>query len=175
MRYVMKSGTLYRESERALGKIKGVFSGSEKNVFLPDGSLALKTLIRELDAPQERRANVRSHTFVMLDAGGAELAIARPDYAEGDDPEIVGWPISRMPRVDHAAVTLGDRAYTLIMQNSQNYMLRDAHGHTALQIMHRGLMGGWNLDADGDFSPAVLCGLFAFCRYMEQENELLVV
>ena len=43
------------------------------------------------------------------------------------------------------------------------------------RIMHRGLCGGWSIDADEAFSPGILCGLFAFCRYMEHENEFMIV
>ena len=61
------------------------------------------------------------------------------------------------------------------MQNSQNYTLRDRAGYIVVQIMHRGLTGGWNMEVDEDFTPEILSGLFAFCRYIEQENEFLVV
>lgn len=42
-------------------------------------------------------------------------------------------------------------------------------------IMRRGLCGGWLIDAFDDFSPEILCGIFVFCRYVEQENEFLIV
>ena len=88
---------------------------------------------------------------------------------------MVRWPICRMPRVDHAAVTIDGKPYALVMHNSQNYGLNDPSGYTVVQIMHRGLCGGWDIDADEAFSPGILCGLFAFCRYMEHENEFMIV
>lgn len=175
MRYLMRSGILYGEREKPLSRLKSIFAGPEKRIYQSDGSLALKTIIQELDVPPEKRADVRSHLYVMLDAVGAEIAVARPCYAQGDDPAVAGWPVCRMPRVDRAAVELQNRAYELFMQDSQTYTLTDAAGYTAVQIMHRGLPGGWNIDADAGFAPEILCGLFAFCRYMEQENEFLVV
>ena len=30
----------------------------------------------------------------------------RPGYAEGEDPLVTGWPICRLPRVDHGKTTL---------------------------------------------------------------------
>ena len=36
-------------------------------------------------------------------------------------------------------------------------------------------MGGWLFHDDHGFAPEVLCGIFAFCRYIEQENEFLIV
>lgn len=175
MRYVMKSGVLYREPSCALAKLKGVFVGPEKRVYLNDGSLVLKTAIRQLDVPAAKKADVRSYAYVMLDAADTQIAVARPDYADGDDPAIVGWPICRMPRVDRAAVEIYGKKYILIMQNSQNYTLKDTAGYIVVQVMHRGLTGGWNLDVDETFTPEILCGLFAFCRYIEQENELQIV
>ena len=69
----------------------------------------------------------------------------------------------------------GQQSYALVMHNSQNYGLKDPTGCTVVQIMHRGLCGGWNIDTDEAFSSGILCGIFAFCRYMEQENEFVVV
>lgn len=175
MRYLMRSGILYGEREKPLSRLKSIFAGPEKRIYQKDGTLVLKTVIQELDVPPEKRADVRSHLYVMLDAAGAEIAVAHPYYAREDDPAVAGWSICRLPRVDRAAVELQSRAYDLFMQDSQTYTLKDAAGDTVVQIMHRGLTGGWNIDADAGFAPEILCGLFAFCRYMEQENEFLVV
>lgn len=175
MRYVMRSGVLYREPNCPLARLKGGFVGTEKQVYRNDGSLALKTFIRRIEVPNAKQADVRSRAYVMLDAQDREIAVARPDYAEGDDPAVAGWPICRMPRADHAALELHGRKYTLVMHNCQNYILRDTTGTIVVQIMHRGLTGGWNVEADDSLAPEILCGLFVFCRYLEQENELLVV
>lgn len=78
MRYVIKSGVLYREPSFVLAKLKGVFVGPEKRVYLHDGALVLKTLIRDLGVPTERKADVRSHIYVMLDTLGNEIAVASP-------------------------------------------------------------------------------------------------
>jgi len=171
----MKSGLLYGEANQVLGKIRGAFVGMEKRVYRGDGSLALKTDVRELDASQRKRSDVRCHAYGMQDPEGREIAVARPGYADGEDPAVGGWPLCRMPRVDHAAVEIQGRAYELVMHNSQNYTLRDESGYTAVQILHRGLAGGWNIDAQETLAPEILCGVFIFCRYIEQENELMVV
>lgn len=155
-------------------RTKGVFIGPEKSVFHPNGDQILCTDIRQQSAPTGRQGDVRFREYVMLDSAGKTLACANPGYAEGDDPAVVGWPIYRMPRVDHADIQMDGKAYILTMQNSQNYTLKDSAGYTVVQIMHRGLAGGWNIDTDECFAPEILCGLFAFCRYIEQENELLI-
>ena len=68
-----------------------------------------------------------------------------------------------------------EQEYDLTMHNAQNYSMKDQAGYVILQIMHRGLMGGWLLHDDHGFAPEVLCGIFTFCIYIEQENEFLVV
>lgn len=118
MRYILKSGVLYQEPDCALAKLKGVFAGLEKRVYQNDGSLAQRTAIRDLDVPAVKKADVRFHAYVMLDAADGEIAIARPDYADGDDPAILGWPICRMPRVDHATVEVQGRKYILVTSTS---------------------------------------------------------
>ena len=176
MRYTLKAGMLYKEDRQApLIHMKGVFSGPEKIIYLPNEEQVLRTDIRNLPVPSGKRKDVRFREYVMLDPNGRTIASGKPDYAEGDDPAVVGWPICRMPKVDHAAVTIDGKPYALVMHNSQNYGLKDPAGYTVVQIMHRGLCGGWNIDTDEAFSPGILCGIFAFCRYMEQENEFVVV
>ena len=176
MRYTLKAGMLYKEDRKEpLIRMTGVFSGPEKSIYLPGEEGILRTDIRRIQAPPGRRSDVRFREYVILAQDGRKIASGKPDYAEGDDPAVVGWPICRMPKVDHAAVTIDGKPYALVMHNSQNYGLKDPAGYTVVQIMHRGLCGGWNIDTDEAFSPGILCGIFAFCRYMEQENEFVVV
>ncbi|MDE6995216.1 MAG: hypothetical protein K2P41_12460 [Lachnospiraceae bacterium] len=67
------------------------------------------------------------------------------------------------------------KTFLLTMHNSQNYSLKDQNGKTVLQILHRGLIGGWLLETDFPFQAQILSGLFIFCRFIEQENEFLIV
>lgn len=53
--------------------------------------------------------------------------------------------------------------------------LTKENGTVVLQIMHRGIAGGWTIDTVEKFQPQVICGLFMFCRYIEQENEFIIV
>ena len=100
---------------------------------------------------------------------------AVPGYAEGEDPEINGWPVSHMPRTDHACFDYNGESYRLVMLNSQNYTLYGKGGNTAVQIIHRGISGGWNIDAEDAFSPELLCGLFIFSKYLARENEFPMI
>lgn len=174
MKYMMKAGVLY-EGEKKLARLKGNFNGPEKKIFLADERLALRTNIRSLEARPERSGDVRNRRYVMVKEGGETCACAEPEYSSDDDPELVGWPVCRMPRVDHARFFLDGQEYCMVMENSQNYCLKNQAGNDVMRIVHRGLAGGWNIEAGREFSPAIICGIFVFCRYMEQENEFLTV
>ena len=111
----------------------------------------------------------------MLDAKGNVIAAAYPEYDPEEAPETAGWPLCRMPRVSTARVVSGSLEYTLHMQNSQNYYLEDKAGNCIMQIMHRGIMSGWDIVDMQNMEPEMLCGLFVFSRYIEQENEFMIV
>lgn len=173
MEYTLKAGALYLH-DRMLAKIKSGLGSSEKRIVSADGDLLMQTEIHAGQEPQRQPGDVRQRRYSLVDAAGKEVAEARPEYAAGDEPETVGWPVCRSPRVDHAQVQMeGD--YQLVMQNSQNYQLQRASGEPLVRIMHRGMSGGWDIQTKKTFSPAELCGIFVFCRYIEQENEFLVV
>lgn len=65
--------------------------------------------------------------------------------------------------------------YVLTMHNSQNYSLMDTNDLEVLCIMHKGIAGGWMVESNCGFAPEIICGIFTFCRYIEQENEFLIV
>lgn len=65
--------------------------------------------------------------------------------------------------------------YRLNMWNSQNYCLGKSAGEEAVRIFHRGLAGGWDIEAADEICPEIICGIFIFCRYIEQENEFPIV
>lgn len=174
MKYIMKEGILYFNDIMS-ARIKGVFTGPEKKIYSANGTMLMHTDIANLEAPPSEMGSVRYRQYVLFNDAGNRCAAASPDYAEGDDPAIAGWPLCRMPRVDHAKVVIGGKEYLLVMQNDQNYSLSEKSGRTAVQIFHRGLGGGWNIEAAEDFAPEIICGIFVFCKYIEQENEFLVV
>ena len=176
MRYRMKSGVLFLPgSGERCAQIKSAFWGARRSISLADGGAQYQTDIDLLEAPAGRSGDVRYHVYTLKDGDGEVLMQARPGYAVEDDPDLVGWPICRVPRVDHADVSLEGSAYSLVMHNSQNYSLQGESGPATLRIMHEGISGGWTMEAARAFAPQVLCGLFIFCRYMEQENEFIVV
>ncbi len=174
MNYTMSAGMLFCRKHK-LAQIKSAFTGPERQILSADKDLLLRADIRNLETPPESRGDVRFRQYILRDAMGSERAVAKPDYAEGNDPAVTGWPIYRMPRVDHAQILMNDREYCLTMQNSQNYTLNDAMGKVVIQIRHRGLSGGWDIEAAAEMPPEIICGIFVFCRYIESENELVMV
>lgn len=174
MNYIMKAGALY-QGDQVLARIKSPFSGAAKSVCLTDGTLILRTDIQNTAPAAEHSGDVRFRRYVLFDAAGAEQVSARPDYAAGDEPELVGWPVSRSPRVDHAKLQYKKVEYLLCMKSSSCYILSDPQGETLVEIRHRGLTGGWTIDSAAAFSPGLLCAVFIFCRYIERENEFPVV
>lgn len=176
MRYQMKGGALYRQGEETpLAKIRGGVCGPEREIICPEGNIVLRTDIHVTESPHRQWGNVHWREYVMYSEPKSLWACARPKYADGEDPSEGGWPICRMPRVNHALVTIENKPYELTMESSRSYCLQDQLGKTLVTVTHRGIAGGWDVDADEEFTPILLCGLFVFCRYLEQENEFLIV
>lgn len=173
MKYIMKAGTLYFNNIVS-ARIEGSFTGSEKKIYSANGSLIMHTDVANLEVPPNETVNVCYRQYILFDSSGNKCAVANPDYAKGDAPTVV-WPLCRMPRVDHAKVVFDKNEYLLVMQNNQNYLLSDKFGKSVMQIFHRGIVGGWNIEAMDNFAPEIICGIFVFCKYIEQENEFSIV
>ena len=176
MRYTIKSGALYQEPEhQVLAKIRSALPGPIKTISHPDNHPFLKTDIQYPDTPDKSAVDVRLKKYVMIDNSDHPIAIAQPFYAKGEDPSETGWPVCRLPKVNQAELTIHGAHYVLIMHNTQNFSLQNADGKDIVRLLHKGISGGWNLEDEHGFSPAILGGLFAFCRYLELENEFLIV
>ena len=176
MTYELKAGVLYKQPEEIpLARIKGGLYGSERQILGPDNALLLRTEIHHLESPPGQSGNVRYTRYIMYRANGQKYALGEPRYAEGDDPGKNGWPIYRMPRADSVRLTTGSTEYTLHMENSREYELIDSRDARVLYIVHRGVVGGWRLESRLAFPVCFLCGVFLFCRYLEQENRFLTV
>lgn len=176
MRYLLKSGVLCEEKgTKILSRIKHTIWCTSKTVTLSDDTPILKITIRDPDTSEDKRGNKRFREYVMLDRNDTLIAVGYPAYAEGEDPDRNGWPICRMPRVDHAIVQIAEATFLLTMHDNRHYSLEDRDGQKILQITHMGLSGGWLLEDEYDFRPELLNGLFVFCRFIEQENEFMIV
>lgn len=166
MQYIMKAGALHRQQE-LLAYIKGGLAGPERKIFSANGDLLLQTDVRRPDAPPEGSEVLQTHQYLLLDVQGDSRAVADPHCSAAESAAI--------SRVDCAQIQLDGNAYRLMMKDNCNYRLENGAGETILQISHRGLTGGWNVDAAAEFPPEIICGMFVFCRYIEQENEFRIV
>lgn len=171
----IKSGVFQREDGVVLARIEGGFCGRCRRIYAAEGELLFCAKIADDEGLSLREYGVRGHRYVLRDERGAICAQALPDYGPWRATGVGGPPVNRIPRIDHARLLLGDREYLLIMQNSSTYGLLSLAGKKMVQITHCGIAGGWSVTAWEDYQPGFLCGLFVFCRFLERENELLVV
>lgn len=173
MNLLIKSGTLYRTdnevSGQVLANIHNRLFGLEKRIIA--GEKQFVTQIRTEIPAGERIYGACPKQYLLKNSGGEILLSGVPKYADEDRQFIY-----RMPRVNSAELKFQNRSGLLRMINNQNYRLTDPSGKVILTLQRRGIFsGGWNLDAVEELRPEFLCGIFIFCRYMEQENELPIV
>ena len=169
--YTIRSGILTRESDgKKLLRIANAPVMWEKRIFNMEGIILGRTVIRG-----ERNGHIRGRNYVLLDTLGKTCAVVRPGYAKGEDPEEIGWPIHRMPRVDHAEVMIDGELCMLTMHSAHHYTLSKIGKVCRAQLTHRGLCGGWQIESEQGFSPKILSAFYVFCRYMEQENDFPMI
>ena len=158
MNYRLLSGILYNvKDSKPLAKIRGSVSGPEKEITAADGSPLYTSEIKLLDAPAGHSGEVNYHKYALNAADGSCIK-ASPAYNPDFDPAADGWPLCRLPRTDRAMLALGSALYTLIMQNTQNYVLQNAAGAVVARIVHRGVTGGWDIDAPATMSAGWCAG-----------------
>ena len=169
--YTIHRGVLTRESDgKKLMRIAGVPNAREKRILTMDGKILGRTMIRG-----DECGHVRSREYVLLDTMGIPRAVVRPAYAQGEDPTEVGWPIHRMPAVNRAEVLMDGKVCELVMHDAYCYTLTKVKEMGRVQLRHRGLGGGWQIESEADFTPKMLSAFYVFCRYMEQENDFPLV
>jgi len=173
MTYILKSGALRPVGQdNILARIKNDFRGYEKKIYLPDGTLSLYTDIRHLNSSKDC---IHDTQYIMCTLQGEQVSAGWPEYSKDENPENHGWPVSHMPKVDHSFITLNSKNYVLNMVSGRLYEMYDNSGKTVMRIKHRGIQGGWYIETFSPFKPDIICGIFSFCRYLEHENEFVVV
>ena len=176
MRFTMKGGILTsKTNQKTQAVLKGALAGPQKRIYAKDGTLALQTDIRRTASSKMQSGDVRAREYILFTPDGGKYATARPGYSREDDPAEVGWPIFRAPRVDHAHVFYGGDEYRLNAGKDRNYALLDPSQRTVAEFRRKGLINGWDVEAEDGFPAEMLCAIFAFCQYLKQENELQIV
>ena len=118
MQYMIKSGVLYNETQTALLKIKRALLGPQRKIYSIADALLLTVDVRYLNESKASIGDVRSREYILTDCERRLIGSARPGYADGDNPDVAGWPLYRMPKVDHAHLSVCETEYVLIMHNS---------------------------------------------------------
>ena len=177
MKYQLKAGILSQIADQntltPIASIKNKLCGAEKKIQVAQSTYS--TQILSIDPNQPKPKGSCPHQYLLLDDQQKIILQATPYYAEGEDPSVSGWPLYRMPQVELAELTIDGQTCILQMLNVQNYRLTTTDQTVLVEIIHRGISGGWNINTYAKFSPEILCGLFIFCRYLEQESELMAV
>ena len=155
-------------------------SFSEKLVSIKSPSFKLQKTILTADGKPSLLSDVildesKNKVYVLMDMQQRPIIRGTPQYAHNSDPKIHGWPISHAPRYDHVCFEYQKSKYQLQMRNAQNFIVKDGDGNTVMEIIHNGYAGGWSVDSNEDFSPAIILGIFIITRYLDKENELYII
>lgn len=171
MKYHIHFGKLYpihkNETGDCLCYVKWPYYTQNKQVCSSDGAEEIFVQIEEAD----NGILLPGHKYVLTGTNHKILAEGQPEYAEGADLH----PLSHAPRADRVSIDLPDGGFLLKMLNSQNFTLTAPDGHTAMELIHNGSGGGWNISADDTFDAMLIMGIFLFSRYLDKENEFVVV
>ncbi len=174
MKYLVRSGNLYNwqdgQPASRLAYLSSPFYNTKKSI-LEAGGAELSADIKT----EKSGLKTLGHNYILCDKQGNTIAEGTPEYSEEDDPNRFGWPISHAPHVDHVKIFWNGDVYRLNMLNSQNYRMVNFKNETILEIIHHGLGGGWMIETKQAVPSGILLGFFLFCRYLEQENEFIVV
>lgn len=159
MRYTLKSGILFTENQQPVARISTESIGSVRTIALAQTGAVFCTRIQNHALGTEKSAAAQFHEYLLEDDSGKILLRAQPVFL----------PKAAPSRIDHAQLHLYGAAFRLVMADRQHYYLEDSSGRRPWQLVHRGLVGGWCMDTRLPCSAQILCGLFLFCRYLEQE------
>ena len=170
MKYYIRSGKLYAadnsRTSPSLCSIVSPFYSPEKTVAGQDGAVLFTTDL----AQDKSRKYPEGRSYLIKSPEGAIKGRGYLQYADGQSSQSV----CRMPRINRVAMDVKGTIYTLKMQNSQNYVL-SAGDRRVLEIVHNQEAGGWNVESAEEVSPDFIMVFYIFSRYLDKENEFIVV
>ena len=173
--YVIRGGCLYNEGKPVMS-IRTTLGSQEMEIIDSAQKPIFKTSVVDADEVSPvKSGDVRNKRYVIRDMEGHTYASGRPEYANSEAPEKKGWPVNRLPMADDVDMYMEDRHFHIHMNNSRNYDISDGKGAHSMNIRHKGLKGGWDIETEGRLKPEDICGIFVFCRYLERENEFDIV
>lgn len=120
--------------------------------------------------------DISGRRYLLCRIDGSIYASAAPFYAAEEKLSENGFPVCRMPRVDHAVVSMQGKVFVLIRRKWGEYVLLDEEGQVLMQILYVGALGRqYEIETFSDWEPEIIAGIVQFSRYMERENEFLNV
>lgn len=172
----LKFGILFTpDGTERCAQIKSTILGARKKIFVFGNHTHYETSIRIMDIPAHQSGDVRCRIYTLKTNAGDVLMTASPNYSYGYDPDVDGWPICHAPQVDHAYVEIKGRTHLLTMHNRRNYTLATENGTIWARIYKNTFSVKWTISISNRLSPELICGLYIFCRYLERENEFIVI
>ncbi|MDF2886224.1 MAG: hypothetical protein K0R23_609 [Lacrimispora sp.] len=166
MKYLIKAGNLYQiDNERPSTKLaclKMPYYPTRKTILSPDGRIKLYADIKTCEGSERSREQI----YILSDPLNQTLLSGSPVYLEN-------LSLLSGPPVNHIILAMEHKVYDLFMRSSQEYCIMDENSWVTVRLEHRIKEGGWFVEADPEFSPFILMGLFIFCRYLDKENEFV--
>lgn len=136
MKYIMKSGKLYRDGAMLI-QCKSRRISPWKIICDKEGKELLYTEIyqrnsdvsgiSDMQTKESSRAeygDIVGRRYLLRKMDGSICTSAAPFYAAGERLTENGFPVCRMPRVDHALMDIQGKTCVLIRKNGENMYFR---------------------------------------------------
>jgi hypothetical protein len=174
MKYQIRAGSLYaivngRTAEK-LAFIQSPFYTEKQTILSPDGSVKLIAQVRTDGKP-----GIQGKEYVIIDEQEQTIVTGKPECSNEENAGVDSEIISSMSRMDTVRLEMDHSVYYLRMRNSQNYCLEDTSGQKKLEIIHNGIAGGWTVETEDAIEPLMVMAIFLFSRYLDKENEYVVI
>ena len=154
LKYRMKAGKLYLGND-LLVQSKGRMVSPGKIICDREGRELLYTEIFQKDADASETGDMQGKA-----SSSAEN----------------GFPVCRMPRVDHALMDIQGKTCVLIRKKWGEYVLQDEGGKVLMQIQYTGALGRqYEINTFSTWKPEMIAGIVQLSYYMERESEFLNV
>lgn len=188
MKYIMKSGKLYLDGAMLI-QCKSRRISPWKIICDKEGKELLYTEIyqknsdvsgiSDMQTKESSRAeygDIVGRRYLLRKMDGSICTSAAPFYAAGERLTENGFPVCRMPRVDHALMDIQGKTCVLIRKKWGEYVLQDEGGKVLMQILYAGALGlQYEIETCSTWKPEMIVGIVQLSRYMERESEFLNV
>lgn len=188
MKYIMKAGKLYLDGA-VLIQCRNRMISPGKIICDKEGRELLYTEIyqkySDVSGISDMQAKESSHAeyrdiagrrYLLRKMDGSICTSAAPFYAAEERLPENGFPVCRMPRVDHILMEIQGKTCVLIREKWGEYVLQDVGGQVLMRIRYTGALGRqYEIDTFSTWKPEMIAGIVQLSHYMERESEFLNV